>query len=253
MVESGAKEAITRSREELDFEHIKKILERNPFGLGFNQMAEILDGSISEVTLKKRLRKMIKLEYVRREPKDWRRGQQKKYILTEGYEKHINFIYRIEEATKKYISELYDYKEKIKEVIKEPVEEKAEINIFHKYRYLLLKIRQFYSIPYIIGSIHTWNYRWTRDPESIMGILALLYTSYLEVDKVVEEVNNEIDEEFNKVYNEIREYVKDKYPDALEDFDKIDLEQLNIYQNPKHILDVLDSDFREKVKENQND
>jgi DNA-binding HxlR family transcriptional regulator len=63
-------------------QRILEVLEEHPDGIGFNELLSEVDDIISRNTLKKRLDEYEGEELVQ-SPDDWRRGQKKKYSLTE--------------------------------------------------------------------------------------------------------------------------------------------------------------------------
>lgn len=214
--------------------YIIQLLGETPKGLGFNEMRDLLVNYMAPGTLKLRLDGLVKNGHVRFEPENWRQGQQKVFILTEAYEKYLELLDKIENGTREYISELKKY-------------EKSPELPDNNFRYLVLTIRQFYSIPNIIASIGSWNYGWTRDPDAVVEILTFLYVSFQEVNEVLNKVLNEQIQRMRELKHLTREVTADmekKDPDTVEDFDKIDLKLLNFWEKPEIILDFFEKGTR---------
>ena len=214
--------------------YIIQLLGEYPKGLGFNEMRDLLVSYMSPGTLKERLDGLVKNGHVRFEPENWRQGQKKVFILTEAYEKYLELLDRIKNETRKYISELKKY-------------EKSPELSDNKFRYLILKIRQFYSIPNIIGSIGSWNYGWTKDRDTVVEILTLLYVSFHEVNEVLDIVlSKQVQRmsELDSLTRKVRADIEKKYPDTVEVFDMADLNILNFWKNPVSILDIFEKGTR---------
>lgn len=206
---------------------IIQLLGQYPKGLGQNEMCRLLSNYMAPGTLKVKLDKLVENGHVRFDPKNWRQGQKKVFIHTEAYAKYLELIDRIENETRKYLSELKKY---------DGSPELVDPN----FNYLILKIRQFYSIPNIIGSIRSWNYAWTKDRDTVVEILTLLYVSFHEVDEVINKLVKEHVQELDRRTREMREDIEKNYPDIVEVLDNIDIQFLNFWKNPESILDILE-------------
>lgn len=214
--------------------YIIQLLGEHPKGLGFNEMRDFLVNYMAPGTLKVKLDGLVKNGHVRFEPENWRQGQKKIFVLTEAYGKYLELLDRIENKTREYIAELKKY-------------EKSPELTDNNFRYLVLKIRRFYSIPTIIGSIGSWNYGWTRDRDAVVEILTLLYVSFHEVNEVLNKVLNEQIlhvRELDRLTRELRAEIEKNYPDTVQVFDTIDLILLNFWEKPEIILDIFEKGTR---------
>ena len=206
---------------------IIKLLGEHPSGLGFREIRDLLRDIMAPGTLKIRLDELVKSGHVRFEPEDWRQGQKKVFILTEAYSKYLVLLDKIEEVTREFVSELNKY------------EGSPELVDLH-FNHLIRKIMQFYSIPNIVGSIRSWNYAWTRDRDTVVQVLTLLYVSFHEVDDVLNSVVREHVQVLDRRIRERREDIEKNYPDVVEVLDCIDLKFLNFWGDPEFLLEILE-------------
>lgn len=190
-------------------------------------MRDLLRDLMAPGTLRVRLDELVEDGHVRFEPDDWRQGQKKVFILTEAYGKYLELIDRIENETRKFVSELRRY---------EGSPELVDLGFNH----LIRKIRQFYSIPNIVGSVRSWNYAWTRDRDTVVQVLTLLYVSFHEVDEVLNRVVREHVQVLDRRIRESRVDIEKNYPEVVEVLDGIDLQFLNFWRDPESLLVILE-------------
>jgi len=208
---------------------IIKLLGQHPSGLGFREIRDLLRDIMAPGTLKVRLDELVRSGHVRFEPDDWRQGQKKVFILTEAHGKYLELLDRIENETREFVSELKKY---------EGSQELVDL----RFNLLIRKIMQFYSIPNIVGSIRSWNYAWTRDRDTVVQVLTLLYVSFHEVDDVLNRVVKEHVRVLDRRIRDRRDDIEKNYPDVVEVLDGIDLKFLNFWRDPEFLLDILEKE-----------
>lgn len=208
-----------------------ELLKDHPTGLGQNEMERLLEGKISKNTLKIRLNKLEKLNFIKNTVENWRQGKSKNYIFSEAFNKYEELIEKIIYETEEFIDELSKY-----DNLSNPIKLK-------NFKRLCNKIRLFYSISNVMDVVGSWNFAWTSDSESMAKILLLLYVSFNRVNSVSSIiVINNLDI-LNKDIREIVRQLEKKYPDKMDYLDYEDLKYLNIFNIQTQQLDKLYQDI----------
>jgi DNA-dependent RNA polymerase auxiliary subunit epsilon len=214
-------------------ELIIDLFKEHPTGLGKRQTWRLLEEILPRNTIDDKIDFLVKRGWMHVEPDDksWRRGQARRYILTEAYNLYNEFLEQIKRESEKFMNVLNKYLESSKE--------------FDKSFYdLTIYFDKIYSLPRLLKVISTWDSGWIDDKEAMSEILSLWYSSFRELIEIYDRiVSNNIDK-INRDMRELRKSIENNHETEIEFFDKLDTEYLNFYKEPEQKLNTLYQDVK---------
>ena len=227
-------------REDEKLELIIDLFKEHPTGLGKRETWRFLEGILPSNTIDDKIDFLLKRGWMHVEPNDesWRRGQSRRYILTEAYDLYKDFLERIESETEKYIYVLNKY-----------LESSSEFDII--FQALILYIEKSYCLHRLLDAISTWDSGWKNDMEVMSDILRLWYHSFREVSEISNKIVSRNIDKLNRDTREFRKFIEKSREIEVELLDKFDTECLNFYRKPEQKLNTLYQDIEVNNDDNK--
>jgi len=183
------------NRKQIDRFHtiVLERLSGHPEGIGFNELAVIgVKGQLAKNTLRIKLDELILWEFVNQSPEDPRRGQKIQYYLTNIYNEYTSMLNSIKNNVK-FLKEIF-------RIIDITNEEELEL-----FNYLINYVYEIFSIPSILDSISTWNWRLIYNVNIMTSIFVHTYVYYMEIHEEIFKILND-----KKHQITIHKYVKNE-------------------------------------------